>query len=279
MLFSVLCRGGTLSAGETSRPTILVSIAPYKFFVERIAGNTVDVEVLVPPGASLHSYEPSIKQVLRIGTANLWLRLGDPTEIKTLAALQTHNPRLMIVDLRQNLPLINVNHHEADPHIWLSPRLVKIQAETITSSLIDLLPNNQVKYVHNLQSLIKELDALDKEITQQLRFLKNRKIMVSHPAYSYFCRDYDLQQLAIEHENKEPSPQQLTLIIEKARKSNIEMIFVQVQHNYKGAAIIAKEIEAITIILDPYSEEYIDMMRKIARCFSGECYESSPQDR
>lgn len=271
MLFLLCGVAGDMQASK--RPVVMVTIAPYKFFVKKIAGDTVDVEVLVPPGASLHSYEPRLKQMLRLGETALWFRTGDPGEAKTLSALQGSNPSIRICDLREGIPLIEDGCGRADcfdPHIWLSPKLALTQAETIASCLIDLLPQNEVSYVHNLQKLVTELHHLDGEISQILSSSKQKAILVSHPAYSYFCRDYGLEQISLESEGKEASPKKLTEIIERARAKRIDTVFVQVQHNTKGAELVAKELNAKVVVLDPNGENYPEMMRQLATSFAGQ---------
>jgi len=260
LLFSIA------QSAEAEKPTVLVSIAPYEWLVRQIAGTSVNVEVLVPPGASFHSYEPRIKQALRAGRAKLWLRLGDPAERTALEALQ--NGSMKLVDLRDGLPLIGQGA-SFDPHIWLSVRLIKKQAETITSALITLLPEKEAMFVGRLQTLLEELDALDLEIEKLLNPIEPKVIVVSHPAYGYFCRDYHLIQIPIEQAGKEPSLRQLTALSKKIQQLGVDTIFVQVQHNPKSAEVLARDLGAQVVKLDPLQKDYPTMMRKIARRFAG----------
>jgi zinc transport system substrate-binding protein len=94
--------------------------------------------------------------------------------------------------------------------------------------------------------------------------------MVSHPAYAYFCRDYQLKQLSIEFEGKDPSPRQLTSVLTRARQAGIKTVFIQMQYNNKGAQLIAKELGAKIVTLDPYAENYFIMMREIASHFAAQ---------
>lgn len=257
--------------------TVLVSLAPYKFFVERIADKTVDVHLMVPAGASAHTYEPTPKEMLAAGNADVWFTIGEPFEARASMALQSHHPSMIFVDLRKGVDLISSHDHPGhacsnpacrDSHVWLSPRQSKIQANLIAETLMKLYPENKALYTANLQHLFDDLDALDKEITQLLAPLKQRVIMVSHPAYAYFCRDYNLRQLSIEFEGRDPTPQQLTKVIQDARKNQIRAIFIQPQYSNKGARLIADTIGAKVVTLDPYSEDYLNSMRQIARQFA-----------
>ncbi len=258
-------------------PTILVSLAPYKFFVERIANGTVSVLLMVPVGASAHTYEPTPKQMVRASTGNIWFTIGESFEAKAVPAIRSHNPQLQTVDLRQGVDLIIsdpqsgqccCNTHCQDPHIWLSARQAKTQVKTIADALKQRYPTHAALYEKNLEALQKELATLDTTITQELVHLNNRTILVSHPSYAYFCRDYNLKQLSIEFEGKDPTPRQLTQLLNQARQEHIRKIFVQPQYSRKGANMFAKELDATVIVLDPYSEEYFDSMHKIAHAIA-----------
>lgn len=261
---------------EISLPHVLVSVAPHKFFVEKIGGDTLEVNLIVPAGASAHTYEPTTKQMLSASRASLWFRIGEPFENRVIQTLASHNPHLRVIDLRQNLDLIiptcgqgcSCHKNSADLHFWLSARLAQIQATTIAEALIEAYPQNSTLYQTNLLKFQNELKQLDVKIIHILKTAENRNILVSHPAYAYFCRDYGLHQYSIEFEGKDPTAQQLNSVLALARKNNIKTIFIQKQYSNKGARLIAQEIEARLITLDPYSEQYLDTMQSIAQAFA-----------
>lgn len=259
---------------------VVVSIAPYKYFVDAIAGDTVKVGLFVPPDVSFHNYEPTPKQVLDTANADIWFRIGESFEARAIQAFESHHPRLKIVDLRKNVDLITVGHtHDhgdedlhscchangADLHIWLSARQVKIQAVAIAQALIEMYPEHKQVYQQRLDKVLQDLDTLDLEVASLLKPLQNRMIMVAHPSYAYFARDYQLEQLPIEFEGKDPSPKQLGKILDQARAAHIKTIFVQRQYGAKGASIIAKELGANIVELNPYSGDYFVTMRNIAQ--------------
>jgi zinc transport system substrate-binding protein len=265
-------------------PYVLVSVAPYKLFVEKIAGNTVNVGLIVPAGSSSHTYEPTPKQMLSASHAEIWFQIGESFEPRASQALKSHHPDILFVDLRQGVDLItdsnddgvhcHCSHHAqaccTDPHFWLSARQAKIQVKTIADTLVSRYPEHTALYQKNMKTLLQDLDNLDNDIKGFLAPLQNRVIMVSHPAYAYFCRDYQLKQLSIEFEGKDPSPQQLTRVLTNARQAGIKTIFIQMQYNNKGARLIAKEIGAKLVTLDPYAENYFDTMREIAKHFASQ---------
>lgn len=265
-------------AGDLSSHLILVSVAPHKFFVEKIAGSTVKVGLMVPAGASAHTYEPTPKQMLMATNADLWFYVGEGFEPKVRAALKSYNPRMQFVDMRHNVDLITYsNGHQGcahckeegyDLHYWLSPLQAQIQAKTIADALSALYPENAEFYKKNLSKFKEELTGLDQEIRQILAKPHNPMVMVSHPAYAYFCRDYGCHQLSIEFEGKDPTPQQLTKVIQEARLNQIKTIFVQVQYSSKGAKLIASHIGAKVVDLNPYAEDFFKSLIEIAKAFA-----------
>lgn len=256
----------------SEQPYVLVSVAPHKFFVEKIAKDTLNIILMVPPAASIHTYEPTPKQMLNASSASLWFRIGEPFEERAIRALKDHNPQLQIVDLREGLDLIGASckccKAAMDLHFWLSARMAQTQAKTICSALIKSFPQHAQVYQSNLDKFLRELQELDGQITKMLSAIPNRNIFVSHPAYAYFCRDYQLKQYSIEFEGKDPSPQQLLNIMNRAKELKIKTIFIQQQYSSKGARLIADEIGARVKTLDPYSEHYFDSMLGIAHAFA-----------
>lgn len=255
--------------------TVLVSIAPHKYFVERIAGETVKTQILIPAGSNAHTFEPTPKQVLSASQADLWFRIGEPFEQQTLAALQSHNTRLKPVNLSDTIELITSGHHctnhnckGADLHYWLSAKQAKFQAKAIAEGLTKQYPENAKRYGEALEEFLKELDELDRNIATELNHLTNRTIMVSHPAYAYFCRDYGLSQISVEFEGKDPSPQQLTKILQKAKEQEIKTVFIQPQFSNKGAKLVAEQLNAKVVSIDPFMENYPQLMMDISQKIS-----------
>ncbi len=257
---------------------VLVSVAPYKYFVEQIAGDTVSIGVMVPAAASIHTYEPTPKEMVAASKADAWFFIGEAFESKAIEALKNHHPSIKLYDLRNGVDLIQSqchhhHHHKgcmhgADLHIWLSPKEAKKQAVDIAKGLMEVYPRHKDLYKANLEKFLVQLDELNAYIAGLMRTVSPRTIMVSHPAYGYFCRDYDLQQVSIEFEGKDPTPQQLTRVLNVARKDNIHTIYIQKQYNNKGAKLIADYLGAAIVNLDPYSEDYVESLRYIARQFA-----------
>lgn len=251
---------------------VLVSVAPYKHFVEKIAGDTVQVGLMVPAGASSHTYEPTPKETMAASKADAWFLIGETFETKAGKAIKSHHPQIQFFNLLEGIDLVKSGPHSCcchpscnDLHVWLSPRQAALQAKTIAAGLTQLYPANKELYQRNLEKLLTDFQELDNTIRAELTPIKKRWILVSHPAYAYLARDYDLHQLSIEFEGKDPTPRQLTKVLELARAHQIKTIFTQIQYSNKGARLIAEILGGKTVDLNPYAEDYFQSMRTISR--------------
>lgn len=263
------------------KPTVLVSVPPYAYFVNKIAGDSVDVETLVPSGANPHIYEATPRQVERHQNAALWIYLGEPLDKKVLQFFRETHKRIAIVDVAHGITLLSHcdeknpaehTHHchdqcgaeGEDLHIWLSPTLAKIQARRIAEGLITLLPNERQRFEANLNIFLDDLDHLNTQISKILLPMREKAILVSHPAFAYFCKDYHLTQLSIEMEGKDPLPQHVTEILQAAKKHQIQSVLAEPQYSNKGAELIAHSLGLPTHLVDPYAENYPENLLHIA---------------
>jgi len=265
---------------------ISVSIAPQKYFIERIAGNDFDVNVLVLPGASPETYEPLASQIKKVGQSVLYFKIGHiPFEKTWLANIVKNNTTIKIVDLSQGISLLggqcthNHNltsesthhHHEhdaaVDPHIWSSTKNVALMAKNIYSSLIILAPEKKFIYKSNLDKFLKDINDLETSAKEDFKYLKSREFMIYHPALSYFAKDFKLVQIPIELSGKEASPKHIKEIINIAKQKNIKTIFVQKQFSTSNSVAIAKEIDARVVVIDPLSENWLSQMKYIVSIF------------
>jgi zinc transport system substrate-binding protein len=262
-----------ISTSIYAKPYVLVSIAPQKFFVDQIAKGCVETIVLVPPGASPHSFEPTAKQLINASKSALWFSIGEPFEKKAINVLKSHNTFIQIVDTKKNITLLKGSccHHcpdDVDTHIWLSPKNASIIASTIKEALVNKFPEKKTFFDENHNRLIEKLEALDQTLQANFAKIKDKTILVSHPAFGYLAKDYGFKQISIEVEGKDPTPKQLTELLKLAKSENIRSIYAQEQYQTKGAYIIAKAIKAQVIMVDPYCEDYINNTLKISLDFT-----------
>jgi zinc transport system substrate-binding protein len=273
----------TLSAMSAAAGEIraFVSIAPQKYFVQRIAGNLVNVSVLVPQSADPHTYEPKPKQMVELAKSSVYFAVGVDFEKAWLKRIAGANPAMLIVHTDEGIEKMSMtgdNHGIAggahnrksespDPHIWLSPALVKVQAGSIFQALCKLDPKNQLRYKNGYNAFLREINALDAELKSLLAGRKDEQFLVFHPSWGYFARDYGLQQIPIEIEGKDPKPAELQILIRHARERGIKVVFVQPQFSAKSAAMFAREIGGKVVYVNPLAENWAGNLRDVSRIF------------
>jgi zinc transport system substrate-binding protein len=260
----------SLSAAPHEKIHLFVSIIPHAYFVERIGGPLVEVNVLVGEGQSPATYEPTPRQMAELGKSRIYFLAGTPFEKGFIDRIRRNFDKLKIVDLRSGVPLRYFKSENAgkgnaaDPHIWLNPRYTKIQAVTICSALSEIYPENSTTFVANLEGLLHDLDELDSRISKILQPFKGENLYVFHPAFGYFCDAYGLTQVAIETEGKEPAPRELVSFITRARAENVKAIFVQPQYAKREAEAVARAIGGSVVPINPLPLHYIENMEAMA---------------
>jgi zinc transport system substrate-binding protein len=258
---------------------VFVSILPQKYFVERVGRKHVAVSVMVGPGRSPESYEPTPNQLSRLAGARVYFRIGIEFEEVWLKHIAAANPGMRIIDMRRGIPARELERSEgarapaarhglADPHVWTSPPLVKIMAANIRDTLSQLDPAHRAAYGANCEAFIADLDRLDHDIRALLEHVGTRNFMVFHPAWGYFADTYGLQQIAIEAGGKEPGARSLAHVIEIGKRERIKVIFVQAQFSRRAAETIAQAIGARVVAVDPLAEDYMDNLQRVARQFA-----------
>lgn len=258
---------------EAARISVCVSIPPQAFFVERIGGERVSVVVLVGPGQSPATYEPTPSQIAQLDSADVYFRIGVPFEDALLSRVRSSMPGKNIVDLREGIQLRQISergghghsHGREDPHTWLDPRLAAEQARTIQRELARLDPEGQPQYNAALEVLLEELEAVRRQAAEMLAPVRGRAMVVFHPAFGYFADAYGLEQVAIELEGREPAPRELERVIDDAKWLEARAIFVQPEFATASAEAVAKEIGAEIVRIDPLARDYLDNHLRMAR--------------
>jgi zinc transport system substrate-binding protein len=263
ILLCLLTCCATLVSKET---IILVSVPSYTKIVQELVGQEATVVSIVPPGISFHTFEPSPKDTKTLLSATLWFTIGDPFEERIFKKLEFQNETIKTVDLREGIPLIYTAccHAGADPHIWLSPHLMKQQIQTIVSALKNTFPNISIQ--KRSEILLERIQNLETVFNTLLNH-PGGTVVVAHGAFAYLCRDYGIEQLSIEHEGKEPTFASFTSLIEKASKKGVKTVFSLKQYPKKGIQRVADIINAQIIELDPYAGNYFESMQYIAEQF------------
>jgi zinc transport system substrate-binding protein len=262
---------------------ITVSIAPYKYFIEEIAGNDFVVNIMVPAGADPHTYEPFPEQISRLRKSVAYISNGYlGFEMNWLDRFYETNTTMKRLSLGDGIdPLNSVHHHEgsriesADPHYWLSPGCALIMAASIKGFLCELNPTQKEKYEKGYQVLLLRIQEVDDKARGLFSGVKNRSFMIYHPNLAYMARDYGLEEIPVEFDGKEPSPSRLRDLIDHARKDHLKTIFVQREYDTKNAKAIAGEIGARIVLIDPLSENWQRSTTDIIEALHNSLIESS----
>ncbi|MEI8183036.1 MAG: zinc ABC transporter substrate-binding protein [Desulfomonile sp.] len=288
LLFSTILSPFLCGTSQAEGIKAFVAVLPQAYFVERLGGNHVEVRVLVGPGQDAHTYELSPKMVTELAGARVFFGLGLPFETAIVKKITPIFDKLEVVDTTRGIPfrafqeeeehehgvqdrheeaIQGPEHHnrgESDPHVWMDPKLVKIQASNIANALIRIDPSNSSEYAKNLAEFQAELDELDLELSRALAPVRGQRLYVYHPGYGYFADAYGLQQVSVETGGKEPSARHLASLIRRAKKDGATVIFVQPQFSRKSAEALANAIGGVVIPIDPLARDYMSNMKQIA---------------
>jgi len=270
MILSTMCLFGCSSEVKEKaveeKPIIAVSIVPEQTFVEAVCGDLVDIVTLVPSGSSPENYEPTAQEMEKFSDASLYFSIGVPTEE---ANILPNVGDVEVISLQDEVSAVykdrTFESGERDPHIWLSPKRVKVMVEAIAREISELDPDNKETYEQNAADYIVQLDEVDQEIKDALVGVKSKNFIVYHPAFGYIADDYGLKMYALEEEGKEATAQYLQDMIDLAKEENIKVIFYQEEIDSSQSEAFAEEIGGKTIQLAPLAAEYIDNLKNMAQ--------------
>jgi zinc transport system substrate-binding protein len=299
MLAALLAAAGCIGTGnDDAGKAILVAVTlpPQEEMVREIGGERVGVFVLIPPGSDPHTYEPRPAIVAQAARADIYLTVGTglfPVEDVLASRLRTMNPDLDVVDSSRGIsylveqdepddddhaaPGSLVDHAETsghshggpDPHVWLSLRNAAIMAGNIRDALIRADPGYAEVYHANHDRYTARIRDLDQNITAAFSRDNPGIILVTHPAWGYFARDYGFSVVSIGQEGKEPTAKDLESLILLARDHGIRVVFAEAQQSTRGAETIAGEIGGTVMVIDPLAPDYLANMEKVAAAFAG----------
>ncbi len=271
----ILC----VPAMAAGRLTVFVSITPQKYFIKQVGHGLVDVKVMVPPGANPATYEPRPGQMTALSAARLYFAIGVPFERAWLDRIAAANPKMTIIHTDKNIkkrcmtsgPVEIVKRQDGncqngyDPHIWLSPPLVKKQVSTVIAALKNADPVNAHAYTKNGKEFMDRIDALDRELRALFDDAAGSCFMVFHPCWGYFADAYGLTQVPVQAEGKEPKPARMKELIDYAKKTGLRVILVQPQFSSKSARAIADAIGGKIAVADPLAENWLENLYNISK--------------
>lgn len=259
---------------QNEAKVITVTILPQETFVRKIVGDDFEVNVLVPPGASPESHSLLPSQLKDIANSAIWLRIGYiGFEQSWTDKIAQANTKMKIVNLAEGLDLIaekegqhgdHVHVGGIDPHVWLSPLIVKQMGKKIVEEVSHLNPERANVYAANYVKFAAECDSLDAELGAKLEPYRGRKFITFHPSLSYFAREFGLDQQALESGGKEPTPQHMKEIVDLANQENIKVIYIQSEFDKENARVFAEEINGDVIQVAPLNPDWANNLRSMA---------------
>ncbi|MGI6478331.1 MAG: metal ABC transporter solute-binding protein, Zn/Mn family [Salinivirgaceae bacterium] len=266
---------------KTDKPIVTVSLLAQKYWVERLALGFVEVNPMLVAGSDHSTYEPAPEQMRKISKSDIYFKIGHiDFEYAWIPKFINSNPKMRVVDLSEKLNLTladsfcckhslnNENHghkhtSRIDPHIWLNPPMVKEMVMIMADELCKLVPASADSIRKNEELFLKEIDSLDNYITKKLSGFQNRKFLLFHPALTWYAQQYNLQQIVIEIDGKEPSPSKMKDIIDEIKKENIKVILIQNEFPFERASVIAKETNAEIAQIKPLDYDWLSIMYEI----------------
>ena len=255
---------GCASGGDVSRPTLAVTIEPYRYIVEAVAGDAWEVVSVVPKGNSPETFDPTPGQMMKLGGCKAYFLVGGlGFEASWMAKIKEVYPRLLLVDTSAGITRV-----DDDPHLWTSPDNMALIARNVCRALCSMDTAHAAGYKARLQAVEKNIADTDAAIRSKLAALGCRSFLVFHPSLTYFARLYNVAQIALEEHGKEPTAAHLKHVIDEARSSGIRNVLVQAEFDKEHARAIARELGAEVRIINPLSYDWHGEMLHVADCLT-----------
>lgn len=271
----VSCKSNQQKAGmaeSNAKPTVTVTIPPYQYFVEKIAGDKVDVNVMVSNGNNPETYEPNAQQMMELSNSALYLKVGSIGFEQTwMKKLQDNAPGMKVIDTSVGIKPAQTPGGNIDPHVWMSCKNARIIASNMLKALCELEPKHKTFFQKNYQQLLSSIDRQDSIIRKSFKDNPEmvRKFVIYHPILTYFARDYQLEQLAIEEEGREPSAAQLKSLIERARKQKIRYCLIQAEFANRNTTTFIKESQTKAMDINPLQADWANAMKEVSLAVQG----------
>ncbi len=283
MVFMLMATIKAFAQANSPTLRVAVSIPPMQEWVRRIAGDRVAVTLIMPPGSSPHSFEPSPRQLMELGSAQLWFVIGIDFEYPLLPKVRSMYPKLSIVDVTKNIKFRTLKPGEKetdasptggpidpaltnrDHHSWLGYEQAKAEIITIRDELIARDPAGAALYRSNYLAYIKEIDAVFAKLKTELAPLAGENVFVYHPAFGYFFDMFGITQVAVELGGKDPTQKELMALIELAKKDRAKAIFTQAQFSESAAKAVAGAIGASVVPIDPLAEDWLANLSRMGQ--------------
>lgn len=274
------------TAAERDPIAVVVTIPVLKDLVEHVGGPHVRVQSLLSGLENEHTYSPRPGDLVAISKARLLVEIGIGLEVWVQPLVRNAgNRNLDVVTTSNGIALIrdhdpggsngadhghsSEGRRSGNPHIWLDPENAKIMMRHITEALIRADPLHASDYRANQAAYLRRLDDLQAELVARLRSVKDRRIVVHHPAWPYFARRFGFQIAGeiVTQPGAEPSARRLQELVSRIRKDRIKVIVSEPQLNQRIPQLLAEETGARLVVLTPLTggatgtDSYLQMLR------------------
>lgn len=266
------------------KPTVTVTIEPFRYFVEQIAGDKVNVNVMVPAGSNPETYEPTAQQMVELSNSDLYFKVGRIGFEETWMKKLTDNaPQMTVIDTSKGIVPAKTASGIIDPHTWMSTTSAACISANICKALCDLMPVDSAYFVKRQKEFANVTSKVNQQVTHFLKCAKEAReqtthqktqripFVIYHPALTYFAKDYGLAQYPIEEEGREPSIAQLQALIDKAKQEQIKTVFIQKEFANRNTQTFIEATGAEPIDINPltynWEKEMITIAQKLAESY------------
>lgn len=250
------------ATARAARPVVAVTIPPQRWLVRELAGELVEPLVVVPADQDPHAFEPTASRLAALSKAELWLTIGLPFEATVRTRLAAISPSMKVVSIGTGLA---GDDGGRDPHVWLAPSLMAALATNACAALEALLPGSKGDFRAGLARVTGKIASLDSQIRKTLSGRPGRVLWAQHPSWGHFARAYGLEQRSLERNGAEPTPRQLARLSDDAAREGVTVLFSDPRHDPRLAEIVARQIGARVVPVDPLAENWDENLLSVAR--------------
>lgn len=263
------CKPPSASHTSTDRLKIAVSIAPQGDLLRMLADTLADVHVIVPEGKNPEVYDPQPQEMQEIADSDAYFYIGDLGFEKAWAKrIGQMNSHLQVFRLTPE----HHHHHDGevcsgdhDPHVWTSPQGIMMLAERMQSALDSLAPEHRADFRQGMERLRQNITVLRDSVTQILTLAPSRCFVIYHPSLTGFAEEFGFNQLVIEQDGKEPTPDHLEQLIRRAKTEKASVVFIQQEFNDEMARSVAEELDVRISVIRPLAADWSEQILFIAR--------------
>ncbi|WLD91969.1 metal ABC transporter solute-binding protein, Zn/Mn family [Alkalihalobacillus sp. AL-G] len=253
---------------DDSDMMIYTSIYPLQYFAERIGGDKVSVQSIVPPGSDGHTFEPTTKELIEVAEADLLIYNGAGFEgfiEKAKESLKEQEVKFINSsagiepagdgEKSENEEHDQKEHHEdhgtEDPHVWLDPLLAIGVSEMIKDAMVEEQPELESEFEKNFDQLKKDLLSLHESFQKVVDEAEGNTFIVAHSAYGRWEKRYGLEQVSVSgiSPSHEPSQKEVQELIDFARSNHISHILLERNISSNITEMIGEEINAEILYL------------------------------